>query len=144
MSFFRHVLFCYLSNRPSFLKNSWKNANSDQKLLLSLPRKFYVLNSILVRASQLGNLILAQTPKNVHKGDRHNKLRLSEATQLGLEVKYVYRYGNKFYFWIRFFLQRSCKNYVDRIVNSLFCLRILCMAAWGPSRNQVASLGGGG
>ena len=43
------------------------------------------------RASQLGNLILAQTQKNVHKGDRHNKLRLSEASQLGLEVKYVYR-----------------------------------------------------
>jgi len=46
----------------------------------------------LVRASQLGNLILAQTQRNVHKGDRHNKLRLSEASQLGLEVKYVYRF----------------------------------------------------
>ena len=59
------------------------------------PKITFFLNSILVRASQLGNLILAQAPKNVHKGDRHNKLRLSEATQLGLEVKYVYRYGNR-------------------------------------------------
>ena len=45
----------------------------------------------LVRASQLGNIILVQAPHNVHKGDKHNKLRLAEARQLGLEVKYVYR-----------------------------------------------------
>ena len=45
----------------------------------------------LVRASQLGNLILAQAPRHVNKGDRHNHLRLSEARQLGLEVSYVYR-----------------------------------------------------
>jgi len=44
----------------------------------------------LVRASQLGNLILAQAPRKVHKGDKHNHLRLAEASQLGLEVKYVY------------------------------------------------------
>ncbi len=45
----------------------------------------------LVRASQLGNIILVQAPRKVHKGDKHSKLRLSEASQLGLEVKYVYR-----------------------------------------------------
>ena len=45
----------------------------------------------LVRASQLGNIILVQAPHHVHKGDKHNKLRLAEAAQLGLEVKYVYR-----------------------------------------------------
>jgi hypothetical protein len=45
----------------------------------------------LVRASQLGNLILAQAPRHINKGDRHNHLRLSEARQLGLEVSYVYR-----------------------------------------------------
>ena len=45
----------------------------------------------LVRASQLGNIILVQAPRQVHPGDRHNKLRLEEAKQLGLEVKYVYR-----------------------------------------------------
>lgn len=45
----------------------------------------------LVRASQLGNIILVQAPRQVAKGDRHNKSRLQEAAQLGLEVKYVYR-----------------------------------------------------
>ena len=37
----------------------------------------------LVRASQLGNIILVQAPHHVHKGDKHNKLRLAEAAQLG-------------------------------------------------------------
>ena len=45
----------------------------------------------LVRASQLGNIILAQAPRKLHKGDKHNKLKLAEAAQLGLEVKYVFR-----------------------------------------------------
>ena len=59
--------------------------------LSSKIRNYITFSPFSFRASQLGNLILAQTQKNVHKGDRHNKLRLSEASQLGLEVKYVYR-----------------------------------------------------
>jgi hypothetical protein len=42
----------------------------------------------MFRASQLGNIILVTLPT---KTSRENKLRLSEAQQLGLEVKYTYR-----------------------------------------------------
>lgn len=42
----------------------------------------------LVRASQLGNIILASLPP---KKDKAHKLRLAEASQLGLETRYVYR-----------------------------------------------------
>ncbi len=41
----------------------------------------------LLRASQLGNVILAQPPVK----SRGTRLCLAEASQLGLEVKYVYR-----------------------------------------------------
>ena len=66
----------------------------------------------LVRASQLGNIILVQAPHHVHKGDKHNKLRLAEAAQLGLEVKYVYatkttkvkmKFVKKKFFFLQFF-----------------------------------------
>ena len=35
----------------------------------------------LVRASQLGNIILVQAPRQVAKGDRHNKSRLQEVCE---------------------------------------------------------------
>ena len=41
----------------------------------------------LLRASQLGNVILVRTPTK----NRQTKLCLAEASQLGLEVKYCYR-----------------------------------------------------